>query len=314
MKLFLINTPLQAIIAARIIELEQLELHDCSLVYVCDEINEKYTNSYLKIASLNKFSTFIPDIRSISGIKKLRSFIKNIGIIDCVYLACIDDTIAHYAISFANSPTLKTFDDGTANILPGSSYFIDKKTGSIRSSVLKLFHRMNGNVYNMKKIKNESIVHYSIYPEFANVMNNVKHIQIFGDEPIKKDVCHLFNGVNYSNYCKSKKDARSLKSKIYSFLKSLDGDVIYTSVSEKDQQIFSNYIVKHELIDIEYVNSLRKRYKVINIYGFADYMQNLLIDDPGIVIHPIYSDLLLGEVNECSRILSSRCKIDSVCL
>ncbi|HDC4355669.1 TPA: hypothetical protein O8L49_002486, partial [Enterobacter cloacae] len=141
MKLFLINTPLQAIIAARIIELEQLELHDCSLVYVCDEINEKYTNSYLKIASLNKFSTFIPDIRSISGIKKLRSFIKNIGIIDCVYLACIDDTIAHYAISFANSPTLKTFDDGTANILPGSSYFIDKKTGSIRSSVLKLFHR-----------------------------------------------------------------------------------------------------------------------------------------------------------------------------
>ncbi len=244
----------------------------------------------------------------------MRKFISSIGNVDEIYVACIDDSLAHYAISFTKGATIKTFDDGTANITPSSRYFTGRSGLGFRSALLKAFHFINGNRYNLDLVKAESVLHYSIYKDFDNVMNNVKHIQIFGDEPIKKGVCHLFNGVNYSNYCKSKKDAKSLKSKIYSFLKSLDGDVIYSSVSEKDQQIFSNYIVKHELIDVEYVNSLRQRYKVINIYGFADYMQNLLIDEPGIVIHPIYSDLLLGEVNECSRVLSSRCKIDSVCL
>ncbi|MEL7748233.1 glycosyltransferase family 52 [Enterobacter cloacae] len=314
MKLFLCNTPLQAMIAARIIDNESLDLHDCSLLYICDEVNDKAHSAFVKLSSIMKFAKLISGARSISGVRKMRKFISSIGKVDEIFVACIDDSLAHYAISFTKGAIIKTFDDGTANITSSSRYFLGKGRTGLRAALLKAFHFINGNRYNLDLVKAESVLHYSIYKDFDNVMNNVKHIQIFGDEPIKKGVCHLFNGVNYSNYCKSKKDAKSLKSKIYSFLKSLDGDVIYSSVSEKDQQIFSNYIVKHELIDIEYVNSLRQRYKVINIYGFADYMQNLLIDEPGIVIHPIYSDLLLGEVNECSRVLSSRCKIDSVCL
>lgn len=314
MKLFLINTPLQAVIVARIIELEKIELHGCSLIYVCDDINAKHLHSYSKIASLFKFSTFISNARSISGIKDLRAFIRNLGCVDCIYLACIDDSIAHYAISFTNGAKLKTFDDGTANISPNSSYFNDRKKGNFRSFALKIFHRLNGNTYDMQKVKDDSLVHYSIYSKYENVMNNVEHIELFEKDQTKKDTCHLFNGVNYVDYCNSNSDAKLLKKKIGDFLKTIEGDVIYISENEKDEYIFGDFIVRNELIDVEYLESLRKRYKVINIYGFADYLQNLFLDEPGIVIRPINSDLLLAEVNECSSVLSSRCKIDAICL
>lgn len=313
-KLFLCNTPLQLLIASRIIATESIQLHDCAVLYVCDRFNAKANSALVKVSSLVKYATLIEKARSISGVRDMRKFISMIGPVDEIFVACIDDSLAHYAISFTNGATLKTFDDGTANILPGSSYFNDKKKGSVRALALSMFHRLNGNRYDMQKVKNESQVHYSIYTKYENAMSNVAHIEIFNEEQKKKDECHLFNGVNYVDYCKNKNDANSLKMRVLNFLKSTSGDTIYISPGDKDNRLFNEFIVKNDLIDIEYLESLRGRYSVVNIYGFADYLQNISIDIEGVVVRPIISSLLLDEVNTCSDVLSSRCGVSAISL
>lgn len=306
MKLFLCNTPLQAMIAARIIDNESLDLHDCSLLYICDEVNDKAHSAFVKLSSLMKFAKLISGARSISGVRKMRKFISSIGKVDEIFVACIDDSLAHYAISFTKGAIIKTFDDGTANITSTSRYFLGKGITGLRAALLKAFHFINGNRYNLDLVKAESALHYSIYKDFDNVMNNVKHIELLGQHDEKRKLCNIFTGVDYHEYCKSKVDADALKERIRTKLRSLDGDIIYIPFNKSDEMFFSDYVIDRDLITEEIVISSICRYEMVYLYGFADLPQNLFMDKDNVKVMPVYSHELIQEVAACVNKLSYR--------
>lgn len=304
MKLFLCNTPLQTLIASRIIEIENIQLHDCALLYVCDSTNKKAHKGFVTMSSLVKYARFVSPARSISGIQKIRRFIKQIGNIDEIFIACIDDSLAHYAISFSNCGTIKSFDDGTANIVKSSPYFERNVRGGIRALLLGVLHRANGNRYSLERIKFESVVHYSIYDKFKNVMSNVKNISLYDSDKNKKDMCSVFTGVNYNGYCNDHEEASSLRSKVRDFLKVLPGDVIYIGNIKKDKSHFHDHIVDRDLIVEETVMSVIDRYKKVDLYGFADLPQNLFMDKEGVTVKPVIAKELSPEVAMCVGRLS----------
>lgn len=312
MKLFLCNTPLQAMIAARIIDEEGLSLHECSLLYVCDGLNDKIHSSFVRLSSFMKYAKLIHRARSLSGVRRMRKFISSIGNVDEIYVACIDDSLAHYAISFTKGATIKTFDDGTANITPSSRYFTGRSGLGFRSALLKAFHALNGNRYNLKLVKSESVLHYSIYNGFDNVMDNVKHIELIGPHEIKSKVCSVFTGVNYTGYCKSKDYSDALKERVRIMLGELQGDVIYIPFDMEDRKFFVDHVIDRDLIAEEIVMSIIDRYEMVYLYGFADLPQNLFMDKKNVTVMPVCSSELIDDVVSCVNTLSYRSGSDVV--
>lgn len=304
MKLFLCNTPLQALIASRIIATESIKLHDCAVLYVCDRLNAKANSAFVKISPLVKYAKLIEKARSISGVRCMRKFISQIGPVDEIFVACIDDSLAHYAISFTNGATLKTFDDGTANIIPSSSYFGKAGSRGVRGSLLKIFHRINGNRYSLEMVKAESKTHYTIYDRFSNVMKNTKFITLFEVSESNRDLCSVFTGVEFKDYCKTKGESELLIGKVRNFLSTLPGDVIYMGNLGVDEHQFPEHVVDRDLIVEETVISVINKYKRVDLYGFADLPQNLFMDKAGVTVKPVSAKELAPEVVKCVKRLS----------
>lgn len=291
-------------IASRIIATESIKLHECSVLYVCDKFNAKANAAFVNISPLVKFAKFIEKARSISGVRCMRKFISQIGPVDEIFVACIDDTLAHYAISFTNGATLKTFDDGTANIIPSSPYFGEQGSSGLRRSLLKIFHRINGNRYSLDMVKDESAAHYTIYDKFPNVMKNTNFIPLYDAGVQKPELCSVFTGVDFRDYCKTKAESDLLIGKVGSLLKKLPGDVIYLGNLGGNGNHFPEYVVDRDLIVEETVMSIINKYNKVDLYGFADLPQNLFMDKEGVTVKPVIANELAPEVSKCVERLS----------
>lgn len=96
--------------------------------------------------------------------------------IENVYLASIDVLFLQYVISKVKFQQLYTFDDGTANIFPNSSYFQPLP----KSLPLQLFKHAVGITYpSIPSILAISKKHFTIFPHEKNIIDTTEPVYLF---------------------------------------------------------------------------------------------------------------------------------------
>ncbi|HFI0802576.1 TPA: glycosyltransferase family 52, partial [Streptococcus suis] len=91
---------------------------------------------------------------------------------DRVFLSSIDSVLCQTVLSSIIFNDLITFDDGLANITPTSVLYLESKT-----NMMKLADIILRNKYSIKKIKNQSLLHYTIF-DAQNIISKVEKINI----------------------------------------------------------------------------------------------------------------------------------------
>ncbi|KUM13434.1 hypothetical protein AV645_14730 [Acinetobacter calcoaceticus] len=163
-----------------------------------------------------------------------------------IYLASIDNPFFHILLSKISKNNIATFDDGTANIYKGSSYYNYENKGKFQNLILKFL----GNIYNTQKVVGESFEHYSIYNNYSNIIENVNFISLFKDNEnlVKKGEVKIFLG-------QPLKDIKDINvEKILTFVESLKVDYYFPHPREVEKYknfiyidsslIFEDYILK----------------------------------------------------------------------
>lgn len=185
--IFICVTPLQLLISESIIKEKQIE--DAIVILLAYQSNSKYDYYYERLRDIAKEIIrvdVIPKNKFTTGLYfyklwvvcnfKLRRKDKN-----DFYVASIDNKFVHLILSKSYVKTLFTFDDGTANIIPTSSYYKNVEDNAKRR-VLKYF---TGSV-DMQWIKNNSLEHYTLYSGLPNIITKTRKINLFSRHPKTK--------------------------------------------------------------------------------------------------------------------------------
>ncbi|RRD91307.1 glycosyltransferase family 52 [Conchiformibius steedae] len=186
MNLIICLTPLQMLIAEKIISLFPSEKF--SLIVIALNDNQKYRYYYDRLSVRVDRSIYFSDtFRFFSFIKFIIffKFIKKWGNIyyNKYFVASIDSRYVHYVLSQTNNPVVYTFDDGTMNIYRNSTYY--QKTNI---NLLKyLLWKFLGVRYFQEDVKLFSRLHYSIYFEVDNIIDNVQYLKLFDFTNNSKD-------------------------------------------------------------------------------------------------------------------------------
>lgn len=172
-------TPLQMLIAEKIIELKSDENFDILTIALSD--NSKYQSYFERVCQKCNSSLYYIAEPSLKGfikytkllrLNKLDKEYKNL------YLASIDSRHFQYLVSKNNRANIFTFDDGTANIIKESSYYLDSKPPIWK----RIIWRTMGVKYYMDDIKSMSLTHYTIYKNIPNIIDNTFVIDLFDKE------------------------------------------------------------------------------------------------------------------------------------
>lgn len=186
-KIIMCLTPLQMLIAEKIIEKDPMSKFDIVVSILND--NEKYKlYSERLVSKAENFLIFKPkeskgkpllmalDVLRFSKQLKEAKFKK---IYAEYYLASCDYRYFQYIVnSRAMDGKIFTFDDGTANIYKKSLYFSNSKPRWIN----RFFWRFFGIKEYMAEIFSKSFKHYTIYRNFENVIKNIEVIDLFNLE------------------------------------------------------------------------------------------------------------------------------------
>ena len=187
-------TPLQMIIARKIIELNPDEKFD--LLVLALEDNEKYRYYYERLKKICINSLYIVSKPGLLGfadyIKQLKVNSLNIKYQN-MYLASIDSRHFQYIVSKNQGGNLYTFDDGVANIIPSDPYYLNSKPKMLKRIVWRSF----GIKYYMKDLKDISLLHYTIYKDIPNIIENTYYLPLFSKKINTQKMHGLQRTVNF---------------------------------------------------------------------------------------------------------------------
>ena len=299
-------TPLQTLIAEKIIEKEDIDKAESILLYIGtidNQINRAY---FQRLASGFKYSEFLQTGRSLGTVLRMRNLLY--GKSCKIYVAGIDDSLIHYAISFLKKPELYTFDDGTANIMPQSTYFTGVKRPFIREYLLRFAHFLLGKRFNLEKTKSSTIKHYSIYNGFPNAATaEIEYLSLFTTKRTvsanKKNI-KVFLGTVYDEATRTKDDADFLWKNVQEFLKENGEDIIYIQ-HPREKRAYGCSSNDRRIAE-EIILDLRKSYATVDLYGFGSSTQFNLVNVESINVIPVYSEFLLDKVNSTLSVLKDR--------
>lgn len=177
MNLIICCTPLQVLIAERIIELHPENKFYGIMFDAFDNkkfklYGERLKNKCYKFLTIEISNTRLKKIKTIFTILRYKN-----KKFDKVFLASIDKPLIHILLSNIKFKELYTFDDGTANITKTSFYYKEAVYNTPRK--IKFIQAILGSKFNITKIKNTSKLHYSIYPIKENIIDNIEYISLF---------------------------------------------------------------------------------------------------------------------------------------
>lgn len=302
MNLIISTSPLQMLIAERIIEQYPSEQFEC--VIISNIYNEKfdyYSERLGKLCyNLYRLSTTSLSLKKIFRFINLR---KNTELFrgkeyDRVFVASIDDTIIYSILDNAVWKRLYTFDDGSINIVNSGRFYRE------RPAFYNILKRILNIKYSQEEIVENSICHYTIYPNRKNIIDNVSAINLF----------------------KSPYDFSGATENIAILL----GQYVYASDSENWDlfiKVMSSYNIKYlfphpkmmnldfsdesgmEIIDTnlifeEYIQELAKD-KKIKLYTFFSSAAMNVANYPNIDVIAIVLPQVSREIMECYKILES---------
>ena len=188
MNLIICITPLQVLIAKQIIKKTPEDFIGLYLPYGVNAKSEaKHRYYFEQLQEVCKQAAFL-ELKNqgigeqLQTLKALKSTMQQLGIwqqpINTVYLASVDVLFLQYVISKVCFATLMTFDDGTANIFPNSTYFNPLP----KSLPQRLFKRAVGIRYpSVAAVLAVSAKHYSIFANEKNIIDKVEVVQLFDD-------------------------------------------------------------------------------------------------------------------------------------
>lgn len=269
-------TPLQMIIAEKIIGLKPEEKFDLVVIAPFDSDKYKYYYDRLKSICINSIY-YTEEV----GIKGFFSYINKLRVnrldkkYQNLYLANIQSRHLQYILSKSPSSNIYTFDDGIGNIIQSGLFYLDNKPKLFK----RAFWRVLGIKYYMKDIKNLSLLHYTIYKDVPNVIKKTQLIKLYSEHK--------------SNY----KPLTSVV-KIY----------LGQPIEELPTDLDNNYVTKvvEELnIDFYYPHPREKsiptgNFKVIESpLVFEDYIASYLEDNPEVMVE-IYSFISSAMLNIAS--------------
>lgn len=177
MNLIICCTPLQILIAEKIIELHPNErFHGLVITPILSNKYQYYFDKLSKICQkidlivTNNYSKFLIYFNVI----KVKFLFHNS--FEKIFIANINDSIIQAIVSKFSKSLLYTFDDGTINI--SNRKFDNFACESSFKKVIRFFFNIHENV---DSIKYRSKLHYTIYPNFPNIVPYVKVIELIKD-------------------------------------------------------------------------------------------------------------------------------------
>lgn len=288
--LIMCTTPLQMLIAERIIALKPKESFDVITITLSD--NPKYRN-YFKNISLKCTNSFyyVPELGLIGFFKyiKLLQLNKLNKTYSNLYLASIDSRYFQYLVSKNSQANVYTFDDGTGNIIKNDLYYLNSKPPRLK----RIIWRALGIKYYMEDIKRKSLIHYTIYENVPNIVNNTylinlidKKVELTSTDRIVKfflgqpltEISQEFEAFNLDRV-----------------LDHLDIDYYFTHPRESKSIVTNfNRIVNSELIFEDFlINYLEKNPNThVEIYSFLSSASLNLVNISRVSVYFIYHPLL----------------------
>ncbi|HFP5156133.1 TPA: glycosyltransferase family 52 [Escherichia coli] len=174
MNVFICFTPFQLFLSLEIVKLENLPPSRCIFFLYNYHDRFKVKKNYIEVTKGFEQVYYESRPLTLAFIFKLRSIAKQIGQVKTAYLASIDNNIAHYLLSFLKPLSIRTFDDGTANITQMSLFYRDIKTNPLKAAL----HLLLGRKYNREKIKSASDLHYTVYRGVNNITDKIEILEM----------------------------------------------------------------------------------------------------------------------------------------
>lgn len=184
-------TPLQMLIAEHIIKKTENEDRFVTIVISYDN-NKKY-NYYINKLSKVSESLLHYYVKTDSKINRVYELLKfrflfkklNISSYDKVFVSAIENPFILFILSQSKFRLLRTFDDGTANINQNSIYYRDLKIGKAE----KVIRKIVGINWTRDEVKKQSELHYTLYPNYSNIVEPVEVLDFFSEKvEIKNEI------------------------------------------------------------------------------------------------------------------------------
>lgn len=264
--LIMCATPLQMLIAEKIINLNSDKLFD--LLLIAPSISSKYRHYYEKLDYIcfdNLYYVAEPGLKGfLNYIKCLRKSRINKKYQN-IYLANIEFRHFQYVLSKNEQSNIYTFDDGTVNIYLSSIYHSNSKPVFFKRAVWRVF----GIKYYLEDIRNFSKLHYTIYKDIPNIINNIRYISLMSDSNQKKreinnKVIRFYLGQPLTDISKDFDLAY-----VSNNIDKLDIDYYYPHPREKAYPKGDYQIVESPLIFEDYIVQFLKDNTNVNIEVFS---------------------------------------------
>lgn len=178
MNLIICCTPLQVLIAEKIIEMHPNEQFLGAMLHTVENPKFSYYKQRLK-EKTDAFFSMQQHTDRISLLKEiiyLKQYFKGKKF-KRVFVANFTELHIQFLLSAITFEQFNTFDDGTVNIVKNSPFLKDDQKTFIRQVINLLL----GNKYHSQKLRRLSHMHYTIYPNFPNIIQNTINIPLMED-------------------------------------------------------------------------------------------------------------------------------------
>lgn len=175
MNLIICCTPLQVLIAEKIIEMHPEKRFFGVMLHTVENKKFDYYKRRLQAKTDGFFSMVQHNDRwnLLKEIVQLKSYFSGKQF-NTVFLANFPELQIQFLLSSIEFKELNTFDDGTVNIVKNSHFLNDDPNTFTR----KLINALLGNKYSTPKLRLLSSKHYTIYPDFPNIISNTVPINL----------------------------------------------------------------------------------------------------------------------------------------
>lgn len=175
MNLIICCTPLQVLIAEKIIDMNPEKQFFGVMLHTVENKKFDYykqrlqakTNGFFSMVQHNDRWNLLKEIVQLKARFSGKQF-------DTVYFANFPELHIQFLLSAIEFKQLNTFDDGTVNIVKHSHFLNDDPDTLVR----KFINKVLGNKYSTATLRSLSTQHYTIYPDFPNIMPNTVAVNL----------------------------------------------------------------------------------------------------------------------------------------
>lgn len=303
-------TPLQMIIAEKIVELNPCKNFDLLVITSNDDV--KYRAYYKRLKKLCKNSLyyipkkgrlgFLHFMRELN-LKKINSDYK------CIYLANIDSRNCQYIISKNDLAHIYTFDDGIANIISHDVYY----SNNTPTNWKKIIWRFIGIKYYIKDIRDKSLLHYTIYEGLPNIIEKTQLIKLYENDELIPAITNRTVNI-YLGQPLEEISGIFTTEHISKSLQKLNIDFYYPHPRENTIPLGGFEIIKSELIFEDYIiRYLQKNPDIkVRVYSFISSAILNICSLNRIEVNYIYDKDLYYKYKDFYDIVSSKFNINII--